>query len=89
MDELTSSEKALCYYKAALSHVVPRYVPARVRLPARVRGDGPFYGTFADAGEHDRECNRWGAVAVRAASDARAVQQKLAMAVSGPIAPVH
>ena len=68
MNELTNSEKALCYYKAALSHVAPRYVPARVRLPARVRGDDPFCGTFADAGEHDCECNRWGAVAVRASN---------------------
>jgi hypothetical protein len=31
-----------------------------------VRGDGPFSATFADAGEHDCDSNRWGAISVRA-----------------------
>ena len=70
MNELTDTEKALAYYKNGLLHEAPPFVPARVRLPARVHGDGPFAGTFADAGEHDCKSNQWGAVSVRATNGA-------------------
>lgn len=66
METMTDTEKALAYYKSGMLHEAPPYVPARVTLHSRVRGDGPFAGTFADAGEHDCESNRWGAISVRA-----------------------
>jgi len=66
METMTDTEKALAYYKNGMLHEAPPYVPARVKLHARVRGDGPFAGTFADAGEHDCECNQWGAISIRA-----------------------
>lgn len=66
MSELTGINMALAYYKNAVLREAPPYVPARVKLHSRVHGDGPFHSTFADAGEHDCQCNRWGAVSVRA-----------------------
>lgn len=67
MDSMTDTEKALAYYKhGMIGDAAPPYVPSRVKLHSRVRGDGPFAGTFADAGEHDCESNRWGAISVRA-----------------------
>ena len=66
MEQTTDTEKALAYYKSGMLHEAPPYVPARVTLHSRVRGDGPFADTFADAGEHDCESNRWGAISVRA-----------------------
>lgn len=66
METMTDTEKALAYYKSGMLHEAPPYVPARVTLHSRVRGDGPFAATFADAGEHDCDSNRWGAISVRA-----------------------
>ena len=66
METMTDTEKALAYYKSGMLNEAPPYVPERVKLHSRVRGDGPFAGTFADAGEHDCESNRWGAISVRA-----------------------
>ena len=70
MSELTDTEKALAYYKNGMLHEAPPFVPARVRLHSRVRGDGPFVATFADAGEHDCESNQWGAISVQATNGA-------------------
>ena len=70
MSELTDTEKALAYYKHGMLHEAPPFVPARVRLHSRVRGDGPFVATFADAGEHDCESNQWGAISVQATNGA-------------------
>lgn len=64
--EPSNTEKALAYYRSGAKHDAPTYVPARVRLPVRVCGDGECAATFADAGEHDCESNRWGAISVRA-----------------------
>lgn len=66
MTAMTDAEKALSYYKSGMQFVAPPFVPSRVRLPVRVCGDGPFDSTYADAGEHDCRCNRWGAVSVLA-----------------------
>lgn len=68
METMTDTEKALAYYKNGMLNEAPPYVPARVKLHARVHGDWPFAETFADAGEHDCESNRWGAISVRAAN---------------------
>lgn len=57
-------EKALNYYRSALAHKRPDFVPSRVRLPAPVMGDGIFRSTFADIGEHDCQSNQWGAISV-------------------------
>lgn len=64
---MTADEQmALSYYRAGLEQRMPEYVPARVKLVAKVRGDFPFNGTIVSAGEHDCECNQWGAVSVHA-----------------------
>lgn len=63
---MTNEQKALNYYRCATEKRRPDYVPSRVRLVERVRGDGAFRSTIADAGEHDCECNQWGAVSVLA-----------------------
>ena len=56
---------ALDYYRAGLEHRAPKWVPSRVRFPARVRGDYPFgHTTLAEAGDHDCESNRYGALSV-------------------------
>lgn len=71
MTEPTDAEKALAYYKRGTMHEVPPYVPVRIALNARVRGDLLFAGTFADAGEYDCESNRWGAISVLATNGER------------------
>ena len=63
---MNDTEKAANYYRAAMAQQRPDWVPCRVRLMTRVKGDFPFHGTFQDAGEHDCECNQWGAVSVKA-----------------------
>jgi hypothetical protein len=63
---MTDQEKALAYYRAGVEKGIPPFVPARVRLHSRVCGDWPFGATFADAGEHACESNRYGAVSVLA-----------------------
>lgn len=58
-------EAALNYYRAAVLKVRPDWLPARVRLPRVVFGDGPFgRGAGVAAGDHDCQCNQWGAVSV-------------------------
>lgn len=63
---MTDGEMALNYYRAGIEQRRPDYVPARVRLPAAVRGDFPFSHTMALTGDHDCESNQWGALSVRA-----------------------
>lgn len=72
-DRLADVEKACDYYRSAfLQHARPpidarpRFIPSRVRLATVVRGDFPFNGTMQRAGDHDCECNGYGAVSVRA-----------------------
>lgn len=61
---MKDTEKALNYYRAGVEGGRPDFVPARVRLSARVCGDGPFRSTFQEPGEHDCESNQWGAVSI-------------------------
>ena len=56
--------KAVAYYKAAMRREAPPWVPARVRVVHEVFGDGMMRGAGVAPGEHDCECNRWGAVVV-------------------------
>lgn len=63
---LDEAAAALSYYRAGLQQEAPEYVPKVVRITRQVRGDGPFRMTRATPGEHEVECNRWGAVSVRA-----------------------
>ena len=49
---MTDIEKALNYYRAAEEDTRPEYVPTRILLPDLVHGDGPFWRTAAEAGEH-------------------------------------
>jgi hypothetical protein len=59
--------KALDYYRAGLEQRAPKWVPCRVLLEGPVRGDYPIgHTTLAEAGEHDCESNRYGAISVRA-----------------------
>ena len=44
----------------------PSYVPRRVRVLWKVRGDGPFADTYVEAGEYDCTSNQYGAVRVKA-----------------------
>lgn len=66
-DAMEMAKKAIDYYRAGLEHRAPQWVPSRVRLCAAVRGDPPLgHASVAEAGEHDCECNQWGAVSVLA-----------------------
>lgn len=60
--EISDVEKAASYYRAAVERQRPPWVPARVRLKARVCGDFPFHETLAEAGEHECKSNPVGAV---------------------------
>lgn len=64
--EPTDTEKALLYYRCGVEGREPPFIPARVRLKQRVRGDLIFAHATVDAGEYDCESNRYGAVSVRA-----------------------
>lgn len=61
---MTDDQKALSYYKAAVEQESPPFVPSRVRVLREVFGDPPFRGAGVAAGEHDCNCNKWGAVDV-------------------------
>jgi hypothetical protein len=61
----SSSEKAAAYYKAGMLRKSPPFVPATVRVLREQFGDFPFRGAGVEAGEHECQCNRWGAVSVR------------------------
>jgi hypothetical protein len=66
---LTNEQKALNYYRAAVEHRAPAWVPSKVRLPRLVRGDPPIgHATLAPVGDYDCDSNQWGAVSVRAAN---------------------
>jgi hypothetical protein len=64
---LSDCLKALDYYRAGLESRAPKWVPCRVLLDGPARGEYPVgHTTLAEAGEHDCESNRYGAVIVRA-----------------------
>ena len=78
MDLRASSEYAdhaireWAYYKCACLQSgrgpwpKPPFVPARVLVTCRVRGDGPFASTTASAGEYECQSNQYGAVSIEA-----------------------
>lgn len=69
---LSDCMKALDYYRAGLEKRAPKWVPCRVLLEGPVRGDYPIgHATIAEAGEHDCESNRNGAISVRATNGQR------------------
>ena len=63
---LTDSQKAVAYYKGGMLKKAPPWVPDRVRVLREQFGDAPFRGAGVAAGEHECQCNRWGAVSVLA-----------------------
>ncbi len=64
---MSTIEMELNYYRAAFHGQRPDYVPARVRLLGCVYADHPRQDDFcAEAGEHDSESNKWGAISVKA-----------------------
>lgn len=64
---LSDCMKALDYYRAGLERRAPKWVPCRVLLESPVCGEYPIgRTTLAEAGEHDCESNRYGAISVRA-----------------------
>ena len=70
MDEMNNQEKELAYFKAAAkqrrTQEKPPFIPCRIRIERRVRGDFPFNQTMVDPGEYDCYCNPFGAVSVKA-----------------------
>ncbi len=70
---MTDQEKLIAYYKAAAiksGAVRPPFVPARVRIPRTVRGDGLYWSTQIVPGEYDCSSNQYGAVSVKASNGA-------------------
>lgn len=67
---MTDQEQALAYYRCAATQARtgerPPYVPSRVRLARRVRGDVPFDTTTLGPGDYECRSNRLGAVSVQA-----------------------
>lgn len=63
---MNEDQKAAAYYKAGMLKQAPPWVPARVRVLREQFGDAPFRGAGVAAGEHDCQCNKWGAVSVTA-----------------------
>lgn len=64
---LVSQAKALDYYTAGREQRMPKWVPDRVMLAREVRGDYPIgHLAVAEANVYTAQCNRWGAVSVRA-----------------------
>jgi hypothetical protein len=69
---LSDCMKALDYYRAGLEQRAAKWVPCRVLLEGPVRGDYPIgHTTLAEAGEHDCESNRYGAISVIATNGQR------------------
>lgn len=62
--QMADLSHAAAYYKAAILKEPPPFVPARVRVLREQFGDPPFQGAGVAAGEHDCQCNKWGAVSV-------------------------
>ena len=63
---MTDDQKATAYYKAGMLKQAPPWVPSTVRVLREQFGDPPFRGAGVDAGEHECNCNKWGAVSVTA-----------------------
>lgn len=57
-------QKAAAYYKAGIMKKAPPFVPSRVRVLNEQFGDPPFTGAGVSPGDHDCQCNKWGAVSV-------------------------
>lgn len=64
--EPTDTEKSMLFYRAGVEHREPPFIPSRIRLKHRVRGDLIFAATCLEAGEYECESNRYGALSVRA-----------------------
>ncbi len=62
---MNNDQKAAAYYKAGTLKEAPPFVPARVNVKHEQFGDAPFYGAGVPAGDHDCQCNKWGAVSVK------------------------
>lgn len=67
-DLLDEAAAALSYYRAGLLQERPEFVPKTVVLMRGACGDGPFRATRVSSGQYVVECNRWGAVSVRASN---------------------
>ena len=66
---LVSQAKALEYFTAGREQRAPAWVPDRVMLTREVRGDYPIgHLAEAEANVYTAQCNRWGAVSVRASN---------------------
>jgi hypothetical protein len=64
---LVNQAKALEYLTAGREQRAPAWVPDRVMLTREVRGDYPIgHQAVAEANVYTANCNRWGAVSVRA-----------------------
>lgn len=67
---MTDQEKELEYFKSAAMQnrtgVKPKYIPEKILVKKRVRGDGPFSSIQIAPGEYGCECNQYGAVSVKA-----------------------
>jgi hypothetical protein len=69
---LVKQAKELEFLRACRERREPRFVPSRIRLAVAVRGDFPIgHETQAQAGEHDCESNRYGALCVVASNGQR------------------
>jgi hypothetical protein len=64
MSQLQDAYLAASYYKAGMLQQPPPWVPATVRVLNEQFGDSPFRGAGVAAGDHECECNKWGAVSV-------------------------
>ena len=71
LNSLTDAEKAADYHRAGKTQCEggtwqrPTWVPSKVRLPKRVRGDFPYSQVEASPGDYECETNRNGAVSVK------------------------
>ncbi len=62
--ELLNQRMSAAYYKAVALKGSPPHVPSVVRVLREKFGDPPFVGAGVAAGEHECQCNRYGAVSV-------------------------
>lgn len=67
---MTNQEKELAYYKIATTQsrtgAKPPHVPCYISVHQRVCSEIPGDPTYVTPGEHDCECNPFGAVSVKA-----------------------
>lgn len=58
------------YWKLMFIHrgkpYIPKWIPAYIRTGDKVHGDGPWASTRAEPGVRPVECNRFGAMSVKA-----------------------